>query len=144
RVIALAAALVVALALAACTGPYQDLPKAEGEALQSQLGGQVEGLLAGLAAGDYAGFSKDFGAEMKSGMTETSLAELRGMLETKVGAYQGYRFVKAQSAGEFTRMVYEAQFSGDDKVSVVVVHGQEGGAWKVTGLWFDSAKLRQK
>jgi len=54
------------------------------------------------------------------------------------------QFVKAYKTGKFTNVVYKAKFTNESSVTVRVVFDKEGDVFKVSGLWFDSPKLRKK
>ncbi|MDX9954908.1 MAG: hypothetical protein RBT75_12465, partial [Anaerolineae bacterium] len=60
-----------------------------------------------------------------------------------LGAYVSREIQSVEQTGDFVAVVYTAKFKQDDQVTVrVVFEGVEPHL--VTGLWFDSAKLRQK
>jgi len=54
------------------------------------------------------------------------------------------QFVKAEEIKGFTALIYDARFEDEEQVTVRVVFRQQDGQWLVTGLWFDSPKLRAK
>jgi len=145
RVVCLAAAmLVVVVGLVACAPSAKAIPADEAEVLRGELEPMVDNLLAGLEGGNYAAFSRDFDAQMREAMTEAKFADLRAQFDEKLGRYQVRQFVKAEEIKGFTALIYDARFEDEEQVTVRVVFRQQDGQWLVTGLWFDSPKLRAK
>lgn len=100
-----------------------------------------ENILAGLAARDYSQFSRDFSAEMKTGMDEAAFNELLAMLDSKLGAFQSSDLVTVLQDDSFSTVVYRLTFERDNEVSMRVVFDLEE-PHLISGLWFDSPELR--
>jgi len=145
RVVCLAAVmLLVVVGLVACAPSARAIPADEAEVLRGELEPKVDNLLDGLENGDYAAFTRDFDAQMREAMTEAKFADLRAQFDEKLGRYQARQFVKAEEIKGFTALIYDARFEDEEQVTVRVVFRQQDGQWLVTGLWFDSPKLRAK
>jgi hypothetical protein len=52
--------------------------------------------------------------------------------------------VKIDEPEGFRRVFYDATFEQEEHVQVLVVYNVSGAQPLVSGLWFDSPKLRQK
>lgn len=100
-----------------------------------------ENVLAGLKARDYVQFSRDFSAEMKTGMDEAAFNELLTMLDSKLGAYQSSDLVTVLQDDSFSTVVYRLTFEKDNEVSMRVVFDLKE-PHLISGLWFDSPELR--
>ena len=138
-----AAVLVLAVGVVACAPQERDLSPDEAEAVRRELEPMVENLLAGLQSGDYAVFSRDFDGQMKNAIPESGLADMTAQLDGTLGAYISREFVKAEEVRIFTALLYDARFEDEEHVTIRVVFREKGGVWLVTGLWFDSPKLRE-
>ena len=106
----------------------------------------TENLLIAMNANNYSAFSKDLDSAMKNAVPKDKFPALISQIEGKIGKYvpNSKQFVKAYKTGKFTNVVYKAKFTNESSVTVRVVFDKEGGVFKVSGLWFDSPKLRKK
>ncbi len=99
-------------------------------------------LLAGLIANDYNEFSKDFDEAMLKGIDDNGFADLKSMLDSKIGGYQSREVTGVAEVDENILIVYNAIFEKAPEVtirfSVSVAEPHQ-----VTGLWFDSPELRK-
>jgi len=102
----------------------------------------TDGLLAGLNENNYAKYSKDFGPVMKQTATPQSFAALHTRFMAKIGKYVSRTNPRIVRHKAFFIVVYAAKFEKEDPVTVRVVFPAAGNHY-VTGLWFDSPKLRQ-
>jgi hypothetical protein len=102
----------------------------------------VDNLLAGFNEGDYAKFSRDFDARMKSGIPEAAFTQMRQDIVSKLGLYESRTVSKVEKQGEATVVVYQAEFEKEGGVKVTVVFTPDGEKNLVSGLFFDSPKLR--
>ncbi|HSJ55903.1 MAG TPA: DUF3887 domain-containing protein [Anaerolineae bacterium] len=129
-----------ALLLAGCGLGPQAMEGAERDAVLVYAEPATDNMLAGLQAGDYAQFSRDQSPEMLEAMTEAAFSELRTMLDSKVGAYVSRQVSRVEDVDDFIAVVYDAQFENEEHVTMRVVFDQ---ATKISGLWFDSPRLRE-
>lgn len=104
----------------------------------------ADNLLAGYNSADYATFSKDFDDAMKKGIPEGSFKNsLLPTISGKIGNYVSRTVESVSQSSNFVTVVYNAKFEDDEPV-VVRLSLSTNTPHQVTGLWFDSAKLRQK
>lgn len=103
----------------------------------------ADNLLQGYNAKDYAQFSKDFDEAMKKGLPEANFADMQAQIAGKIGAYVSREVSSVVQTQGMIVVIYRAKFELDEPVTVRVVF-EEATPYRVTGLWFDSAKLRQK
>ncbi|MBN1921080.1 MAG: DUF3887 domain-containing protein [Anaerolineae bacterium] len=137
--------LAVVIFLSACgakTTP-QTLSGEAREAVLAYSEGMTDNLLEGLNAGDYVAFSRDFTEQMKTSLSEAEFPDLSLQIIGTLGAYVSREIQSVEQTGDFVAVVYTAKFEQDDPVTVRVVF-EVADPHLVTGLWFDSAKLRQK
>lgn len=103
----------------------------------------VDNLLAGFNEGNYAKFSRDFDDRMKSGLPEAAFAPMRQDITSKIGLYESRAVSKVEKQGEATVVIYNADFEKENGVEVRVVFTQDGEKNLVSGLFFNSPKLRE-
>lgn len=112
-------------------------------------GAMTDNILAGIAQKDYTAFSRDFDDAMKAALPVDAFSELTGLLGSRIGDYQSKSFESAaettQNDVKTTTVVYKAKYSNEpDGVSIIVTFTGEGDSAKVSGLLFNSPKLRGK
>lgn len=135
--------VLILLTLAAC-GPQETTLTGEAEAAVLAFSEPAtDNLFAGVAANDYATFSRDFDAAMLTAMPATSFDTWKTDLEGKIGPYVSREVAQVTQQGEFYVVRYTAKFAQEDNVTVRVVF-RVAEPHAISGLWFDSEKLRQK
>jgi hypothetical protein len=124
---------------------YTQMPQPVDEtALRVYADPMTENLLQAINTVDYSSFSEDFDSTMKSGITEQSFISMCSTFQSKVGNYTSKTFVRGESLQGYIIAYYSAAFTDEPAgVSVKVVFSSVNGSMKITGLWFDSPKLRQ-
>jgi hypothetical protein len=129
------------LLVAGCTLGPPRIEGAEQDAVLAYAEPATDNMLAGLLTGDHAQFSRDMGPQMLKAMSESELDALRAMLEAKLGGYVSRQVSSMQKNGNLVTVVYDAQFEEEEHVTMRVVFDQDR---RISGLWFDSPKLRQQ
>jgi hypothetical protein len=104
---------------------------------------KTENLLSGFNSGDYATFARDFDAAMRQAENESVFASTRTLVKNKIGAYVSRQVSSVIKQDQYFVVIYSARFEQEDNVTVRVVFHQDGDH-QITGLWFDSPKLRQQ
>jgi len=105
----------------------------------------AEDILIGMNENDYAKFSQHFDEAMKDATPETNFVQLSAALKQIIGDYVSKEFWKVEEQDIYTIVYYKAKYTkepGDVEVKVVF-HEIEGEMY-VSGLWFDSPKLREQ
>lgn len=100
-------------------------------------------LLEGFNEGNYTKFSRDFDEQMKNGLPEPVFNQTRQQIVSKVGLYKSRTVSKVQKQGPGTIVIYDAEFEKEKEVEVKVVFQKYGEKNLVSGLWFNSPKLRE-
>ncbi len=137
--------MLASLLLSAC-GAKATPQTLSGEAREAVLAYSetvTDNLLKGLSEGDYAAFSRDFTEQMQTSLSEAKFPDLSLQTIGKIGAYVSREVQSVEQLDDFITVIYSAKFEQDDPVVVRVVF-EAAEPHLVTGLWFDSAKLRQK
>ena len=137
-----AACLILVIGLAACSSGVQVLSGADREAVLAYAEPLTDNLLAGFNAGDYPAFSRDFSAKMREALNESGFATTRAGIVDKIGKYVSRDVSRVVKQGGFIVVIYSASFEQEDGVTVRVVF-EPAGEHRITGLWFDSPRLRQ-
>ncbi|MGQ9759193.1 MAG: DUF3887 domain-containing protein [Candidatus Methanomethylicaceae archaeon] len=102
----------------------------------------TEDVLIAMDEGNYTKFSKDFDSTMKSAMTEAVFNQTASMIRSKVGNYLSKEIWKVEVQGNYTVVYYKARYTEEGEVLVKIVFTEAGERHYVSGLWFDSPKLR--
>lgn len=130
--------LVMVIVTSACVQEAE--PKSEPE----YAGSITEQILIAMDENDYPKYSEHFDGAMKKAMPEAVFQETSALIKTKIGSYISKEFWKAEDKGVSTIVHYKAKFSGEPQdVIVQVVFQETAGRIYVSGLWFDSPKLRK-
>jgi hypothetical protein len=139
----LAAAILGACSLFGGSAP-KTLTGADKDAVLAYSEPIADNLLAGFNDKDYTAFSKDFTDTMKKGITEQSFKDsLLPKVFDKVGKYQSRTVESVTQSPTFVTVIYNAKFDNDDPV-VIRLSLDLKDPHQVSGLYFDSVKLRQK
>lgn len=104
----------------------------------------TDNLLQGMNEGDYARFARDFDEQMAKAMPASSFDGFMTSIGDKIGLYQSRTVSSVEVVDNFTHVVYEAQFANDNPVTIRVVFNKDTADHLISGLWFDSAKLRDQ
>lgn len=129
-----------ALLLTGCGLGAPQIEGAERDAVLAYAELATDNVVVGLQADDYAQFSRDMSPDLVTAMPEDQFEALRTMLDTKVGAYVSRQVSGVEESDGFIAVVYDAQHENEEHVTMRVVFDQDQ---KISGLWFDSPKLRQ-
>jgi hypothetical protein len=133
--------VAVSVLLAGCTIP-RALPDDEARAFAAEVAATSERLLTALSDMDEGTFT----AEMASQMMEASSGERfdRMVAQTvgRIGAYESAEMKQVRRQKQYWTVIYTADFAEEQDVTVRIVYEEADGAFLVTGLWFDSPKLR--
>lgn len=135
--------LTVGVGLTACGSQEKTLSSEEQDAVLVFSEPATDNLFTGLVVGDYTAFSRDFDADMKAAIPDTGFAAWKQDLDSKLGSYVTRRLDRVTQLGDYYAVIYEAKFEQDDPVTVKVVF-RVAEPHAISGLWFDSEKLRQK
>ena len=105
----------------------------------------TEDILLALNDGNYAKYCEHFDQTMKEAVTEDVFNETNSLIKAKIGDYVSKEFWKVEEQGIYTIVYYKAKFSEEPGDVVVRVVFQEiEDEIYVSGLWFDSPKLREQ
>lgn len=112
-------------------------------------GPMTENILSGIEQKDYTMFSRDFDDAMKAALPEDAFNSLVDLLSSKIGSYQSKSFGDAtettQSGVDMTVVIYKAKYTNEtEDVLVTVTFSGKESSKKVSGLLFNSPKLRQQ
>ena len=103
---------------------------------------ETDNLMKGINNDDYAAFSRDLNDRMKNAITETGLTNMRIKVNAKIGNYVSRQVESVTQSGNFVTVIYSARFENEDQVTVRVIF-EAAEPHRISGLWFDSPKLRQ-
>ncbi len=105
----------------------------------------TENILSGMSENNYPKYSGHFDQTMKNAMNEAVFNETNILIRSKIGDYVSKEFWKVESKNQYTIVYYKARFTDEpEDVIIKVVFQEITGEMKVSGLWLDSPKLREK
>ena len=136
--------LVALFALASCAVGAKTLPADEATTFAIQVDALTENLLVSLSNHNYAAYIQDMDAKMKAASSEAQFEQAYAMVIGKISKYVSRQMTKVTEQEQFRTVVYDAQFEQEEHVTVRVVYNIAGDRPLVSGLWFDSPKLRQQ
>lgn len=132
---------IAALLLTGCNPAATEITREERESVLAFAEPKVDTQMNALAIGDYELFLQDYDEAMIKATTQDSFHSLESLLADKVGAYQSREVASVWKQGNFYIVIYNAKYE-KDTVTMRVVFETEG-EHRISGLWFDSPKLRQ-
>lgn len=135
--------LVALFSLTGCAGA-KTLPAEEATAFANQVDAMTENLLVSLSNHHYATYTQDMDAKMKAASSEAQFEQVYAMVIDKIGKYVSRQMTQVTEQKPFRTVVYDARFEREEHVTVRVVYNVTGERLLVSGLWFDSPKLRQQ
>jgi hypothetical protein len=144
RKITLVFVFLLAVSLLAACGPASatELQGADKDAVLAYAEPMTDNLLTAINEGNFANFSRDFDTGMAKAMNEKAFNDIENGIVGKIGKYVSRTVTKVESSGKYRTVIYTAEFEQDSPVTVRLVFNTDENN-KVSGLWFDSAKLRQ-
>jgi hypothetical protein len=115
------------------------------QAFAAQVDAMSENLLLAMNNRDQAALLKDMDDTMRKA-SDGKIDELYQGIVGKIGKYVpgSKKVVKVEELEGFRRVYYDATFEQETHVQVLVVYNPAGSQPLVSGLWFDSPKLRQQ
>ena len=139
------AALVSLLLLAGCSLSSRRpamLSQEEARAFATKVEAMTANLLTSFSNHDLAAHTRDMDAQMRAA-TETQFEAGYQAVIGKIGKYLSHTMVRVEEQGQLRAVVYDARFEQEEHVTVRVIYSVAEAVPKVSGLWFDSPKLRQ-
>ncbi len=134
--------LTSGLWLISCNAAAQPIEGAARDAVLTFAEPKTENLLAGFNAGDYAIFARDFDTTMRQAETEAVFTQTRAAILSKIGKYVSRQVTSVLKQDKFIVVVYNGRFENEEGVTIRLVFTPDD-SHQITGLWFDSPKLRQ-
>jgi|YNPNPStandDraft_1061719.scaffolds.fasta_scaffold46209_2 ketosteroid isomerase-like protein len=134
------------LLLTACSSA-RALPDAEAEQFAASVQETSENLLLALNEQDHAAYTRDMDAQMLAVSGEEAFAQVYEGIIGKIGPYVpgSLEMDQVLVQGQYHIVIYHARFEQEEgDVTVRVVYSTGGDRPLVSGLWFDSPKLRAR
>ena len=128
--------------LSACSGA-QPVEGAERDEILAKAEPIADSLFQGMLNHDYAAFARDFDPTMQKAMDEKAFQAMLSTIDPVIGKYQSREVAKVEKVGKFGAVTYTVRYEQEEAVSWRVVV-TPGDALQVSGLWYDSPKLRAK
>ncbi len=87
-------------------------------------------------------FTRDFDGDIKIKMPKAKVRSTFRTLADKIGAYQAHRVKHVGRNHKTVIIVYAGSFEKARNVKVKMIFIEHDNAFRLAGLWFDSAELR--
>jgi uncharacterized membrane protein YhfC len=98
-------------------------------------------LLTAINNNDYAVFSRDLNDKMKNAISADGLVNIRTKVNGKIGNYASRQVDSVVQSGDFVTVIYLARYENEERVTMRVSF-EVAEPHRISGLWFDSEKLR--
>lgn len=137
--------VAIAVLFIAAAGLYVKIAEIQPEVSQLREAADpiAEDILVALDSGDYMLFMEHMDDTMAEIHNESVFNELSSWVITTIGNYTSMDYWKADNAQGFLQVYYKADYTGEPAgVVVLVVLTGTGEDAEVSGLWFDSPKIR--
>ncbi|MBI5030061.1 MAG: DUF3887 domain-containing protein [Chloroflexi bacterium] len=135
--------LVLVVLLGACSAVSLPLSGSDRDAVLAYSEAKVDNLMQSMNNNDLAAFSRDLDDKMKGAFTADSFAKMQSQIGGKIGKYVSRQVSTVLRTGDYVTIIYAARFENEDAVTMRVSL-ETAEPHRVSGLWFDSAKLRQQ
>lgn len=103
----------------------------------------TDGILAGHNENNYAKYSEMFDEQMKNALSEKVFFQKQEIIHSKIGKYKSRSVANVLKQDQYEIILYSAEFEKESGVQVKVVLQKYGEKYLVSGLWFNSPKLRE-
>ncbi len=118
------------------------LTGSEREAVLAYSEPLTDNLMQAINRNDYAAFSRDLNERMKSAINADGFTNMRVKVNGKIGNYVSRQIDSITVTGDFITVIYSVKFENEEQVTVRISF-DKAEPHRISGLWFDSAKLRQ-
>lgn len=135
--------LIAFLAIFTAIGCKQSITGADRDAVLGYAEPITNSILTGYNNGSYAVYSKDFDEQMKNALPEKVFNQTRVLILEKIGKYASRNVSEVYKKNQFIVVLYSGKFEKEDNVEIKVVIQKIGDKNLVSGLWFNSPKLRK-
>lgn len=142
RIVSIVVGLVFVALLGACSSVTIPMTGADRDKVLAYSETKTDSLVKAINANDYAAFSRDLNDAMKSAINADGLVNMRTKVNDKIGNYVSRQVSSVLQTGDNVTVIYLAKFENDDAVTMRVSF-ETAEPHRISGLWFDSAKLRQ-
>ncbi|MFP4364600.1 MAG: DUF3887 domain-containing protein [Spirochaetia bacterium] len=99
-------------------------------------------VLEGFTENDYNKYTKFFDEQMKNAMPESVFKQTRDLIISKIGNHESHELWDILREDQYIIMLYSGKFEKEDDVTIKIVFQEYLNSPLVSGLWFDSPKLR--
>jgi hypothetical protein len=141
-----ASVLLLLAGLAGCATPKTTPVPIEGterEQILQKAEPLVDNLYQAMLAKDYPAFSKNFDEAMQKAMPEDGFTQMMAAIDPKIGNYQSRQVAKIEKVGSHVAVTYTARHELEEAVSWRFVF-TSSNPMQLSGIWYDSPKLRTK
>jgi hypothetical protein len=136
--------LILVSLVGGCAATPKAIEGAERNAVLAYSEPMTDNELEALNANDYQSFIKDYDPKMLEVTTQENFTALYSLISGKLGKYISREVTAVTALGDDAIVVdYAAKFENEEDVTVRLVF-QSFGEHLITGLWFDSPKLREQ
>jgi hypothetical protein len=138
--------LLILSGLAGCAAPQSTPQRVEGperDQILLKVEPLADNLFQAMKDKNYAAFSKDFDPTMLKAIPESGFTQMMATIDPKIGDYQSRQVEKVERVGKYVAVTYTAKHALEEAVSWRLVM-TPSDPMLISGIWYDSPKLRTK
>ena len=135
--------LMLVVFLGTCSAVSLPVSGADRESVLAYSEAKVDNLMRSMNSNDLTAFSRDLDDKMKGVFTADSFAKMQSQIGGKIGKYVSRQVSTVLKTGDYVTIIYAARFENEDPVTMRVSF-ETAEPYRISGLWFDSSKLRQQ
>jgi hypothetical protein len=141
--VAMLIALILCTILIGCVASPKAIEGADRNAVLVYAEPKTDNVLNALNGNDFQAFIQDHDEAMLKASTAENFQSLQSLISSKLGKYLSREVTAVTAVGDkAVILIYKAKFEKEEGVTIRVAF-QSGGDHLITGLWFDSPKLRE-
>lgn len=134
--------LVFVVLVSACSAVSLPVSGADRDAVLAYSEPKTDNLMTEINNNDLVAFSRDLNDKMKGAFTADTFAKMQSQVTGKIGKYVSRQVSTVVQTGDNVTVIYAARFEKEDQV-IMRVSFESAAPHRVSGLFFDSPKLRQ-
>jgi hypothetical protein len=135
--------LVVTIIIPMASCGKKTITGAERETVLNYANPAADSILEGFNNGDYARYSLHFDEQMKNALPVQVFTQTREAILLKIGKYKSRELSDVYTQNQYTVVVYRGNFEAENNVEIKIIFQKLGDKILVSGLWFNSPKLRK-
>ncbi len=115
----------------------------EREAVLAYANPIADNILQALNEGNHVNYIRDFDETARNAAPENVFKQTRDLIISKIGKYVSREVSRVYKKDQYIVVLYRGKFENEERVRIRVIFQKIGDKNLVSGLWFNSPKLRK-